>query len=792
MAKAELHVHSKFSNRPSEWVLQRLGASQSYTNPEDVYERAKAAGMTYVTITDHNTFEGSGILSEKYEDAFTGCQLTSYFEDGCKIHILVWGFTPDQFEEMVKLRKSIWKLREYIFDQKITYSVAHATYDLNSKLSLEHLEKLVLMFDVFESLNGSQNKVSNSTWFDYLKHLTEVKLVELSERHQIQPSGSDPWVKGFTGGSDDHANLFIGGTYTMSNAGNPEEFLKAIRSKRSFARGRSNDFQTLAFTVYKIGHEFSKAKSRPLSYTPLASVPDMIFGNGKPSLIDSLLVLGMKAESGYRRSIAELVDELRRKKDPTVEGNIDLVYDRIADIVDNVISGMIDNVLAKFTTGDLFSLAKELSAALPGVFLLLPFFTSLKLITHNTPLLASLRKEVPGHRNRRILWFTDTLIDMNGPSVTLRTLGWAFYRHGIDLRIVACLEPEEMTDDLPPNTVNLPYIYKFDLPYYDAYKMRLPSVLKAMKELHSFEPDEVLISTPGPIGALGLMLSKLLSVPAIGIYHTDFTNELSEIMEDMDDNSAQIVEEGVRWFYNQMDEIKVPTQSYIDILSRRGVSPAKMSVFPRFIDHNVFHRLESPEWGDYSLPSGSGVNFIYAGRVSKDKNLEFLLDVIEAIWEQRPDVNFSFIGDGPYRKEMEKRLAGKGKRVHFFGRVPHDDLPKLYSQADALVFPSTTDTFGMVVLEAQCCELPAFVSDIGGPKEIVRHEKTGWVLPASNMDVWTQSLVHFIDLMSQSGEETASMRKEAGRVARDRYGFDAVLKGLTSEELIPRPQVHTD
>jgi glycosyltransferase involved in cell wall biosynthesis len=792
MAKADLHVHSMYSNRPSEWVLQRLGASQSYTTPEAVYERAKEAGMSFVTITDHNTFEGSAVLAEKYEDAFTGTQLTTYFADGCKIHLLVWGFTPNQFEEMIELRKNIFALQEYIIHNRIAYSVAHATYILNNTLELGHLEKLVLMFDVFESLNGGQNKNSNNAWYYYLRHLNAAKIMELENRHKITPISDDSWLKGFTGGSDDHANLFIGRTYTMANSGNVEGFLRAIRHKKSFAEGRTNDFQTLAFTVYKIAHEFSKSKGRKLSYTPLGSVPDMIFGNEKPNLIDSLLVLGMKAETGYRRGIADLLSEIRRKKDPSIEGNIDLVYDRIADIVDDVIAGIIESVIGKATTGDLFSLAKEVSAALPGIFLLVPFFTSLKMITHNTPLLDQLRQEVPEQRNRRIIWFTDTLIDLNGPSVTLKNMGWAFYRLGIDVRIVSCLEPEEMTEDLPPNTVNLPYIYKFELPYYGSYKMRIPSVLKAMKELHSFEPDEIFISTPGPMGLLGLVLAKLMSVRAVGVYHTDFTNELNEITEDIDDDSASIVEEFVRWFYNQMDEIKVPTRSYIDILSKRGVSPDKMSIFPRLIDHQVFHRLEPDEWGDYRIPFDQGVNFIYAGRVSKDKNLEFLLDVIEQVWEQRSDVNFSFVGDGPFRTKMEERLAGHEKHVHFFGRVPHDELPKLYSQADALVFPSTTDTFGMVVLEAQCCELPSFVSDIGGPKEIVFHRETGWVLPALNVKEWTDALLGYADLVMKSRDDAETMRAEAGKRARERYGLHAVLKGLTSEELVPRPRELVD
>ena len=791
MARADLHLHSRFSNRPSEWILQRIGASQSYTEPEAIYDRAKAAGMTYVTITDLNTIEGSALLAQKYSDAFTGLQTTTYFPDQCKIHILIWGLSDGDFDEIQRVRRDIFELRDLLVERKLAHSVAHATYNINNKLTLDHLEKLVLLFDVFESLNGGQNKASNSTWYYYLKYLNSETLCELEDRHGIKPQNAESWVKGFTGGSDDHADLFIGKTYTVANASSKENFLNAVRYKKSFAKGRMNDFYTLAFTVYKIGHEYSRTKSKPLSYSPLASIPDVIFGNDKPNLLDSVLMLGMKTDTKYKRKLAELVDEIRRKKFVNVEDNIELVYDRIASIVDDILAHMIETLVEKATSGDIFSLIKEVSAALPGIFLLAPFFTSLRMINHNTPLLEKIRQQVPEQRNRRILWFTDTLVDLNGPSVTLRNMGWTFYQNGIDVQIVTCLEPHEITDDLPPNTVNLPSTYKFTLPYYDAYLMKIPSMLRAMKELHSFEPDEVFISTPGPVGLLGLLMAKLLSVRAVGIYHTDFKAELSELT-DFDDDMIHIVEDGVRWFYNQVNEIKVPTRSYINILSERGFDPSKMSVFPRLIDHDTFRRLPSTEWDPYRVPGEDSISFVYAGRVSKDKNLEFLLEVIERIMADRDDVSFVFAGDGPFRKEMEVQLKRYGNRVHFFGKVPHSDLPKVYSQADALVFPSTTDTFGMVVLEAQSCELPAFVSDVGGPKEIVLHEKTGWVLPALDVNTWVSRLNEHADMITSDPSAGEEMRSNAGSSARERYGLDAVLRGLTSEILVPRPQVLQD
>lgn len=102
MARADLHCHSKFSNHPSEWFLKRLGSAESYTAPEFVYASAKARGMRFVTVSDHNRIEASLELVEKYPDeAFTGVESMVYFPDNrAKVHILLWGLTPAQFDEV--------------------------------------------------------------------------------------------------------------------------------------------------------------------------------------------------------------------------------------------------------------------------------------------------------------------------------------------------------------------------------------------------------------------------------------------------------------------------------------------------------------------------------------------------------------------------------------------------------------------------------------------------------------------------------------------------------------------
>ncbi|MCB2198454.1 glycosyltransferase [bacterium] len=791
MAKADLHLHSRFSNRPSEWFLQRLGAAQSYTEPERIYDRAKSKEMSFVTITDHNTIEGSLTLARKYPDAFSGVQSTTYFpEDGCKVHVLVWGLNEGQFEQVQGIRHDIYDLRDYLVEQKLAHSVAHATYSINNKLNVDHLEKLILLFDVFESMNGSQTSTSNSTLYYYLKYLSEETLSGLEDKHGIRPQGRDSWVKGFTGGSDDHAGLFIAKAYTMANANGADSFLESIRKKKSFAKGRSNDFHTFALTVYKVAHDFSRSKSKPLAVSPLISLPSVIFGEQKPSLLDRLAVVGLKAETGWKRQLGELVEEIRKRDIADVEANFDMVYDRIAAIVDEMTRNAIQTTAGTLKQGDLFALVKEVSAAIPALFMLVPFFTSMKHLHNNRALLGELQRALPVQQNRRILWFTDTLVDMNGPSVTLKNMGWEFYKNGIDVKIVTSLREDEITEELPPNTINLPRVHDFELPYYSQYSIKIPSVLKAMKLLNDFEPDEIFISTPGPVGGLGLLLAKLLSVRAVGIYHSDFTNELHEIT-DADDSAVDIVEGGLRWFYSQMDEIKVPTREYINILAKRGMDPERMSVFPRLIDHENFRYIPPEELNGNTIGQRPGINLLYVGRVSRDKNLEFLVKAFNEIRQRRDDVNLIVAGEGPYMEEL-KRQVGDVEGVSILGRVAHENLPAIYSQGHALVFPSTTDTFGMVVLEAQCCELPAVVSDVGGPREIVQDGSTGFVVPALNLDAWVGRLLDMIRIIETDPDKYQRMRETSRKRAISTYGWESVLKSLTTQVLVPIPRVLAD
>ncbi len=784
MSKADLHVHSKFSAHPSAWLWQRFGLAESFTDPEFIYRAAKAQGMQWVTLTDHDEIAGSLLLKEAHpDDVFTGVETTALFpEDGCKVHVLIYGLSEAEFHETQNLRSDLYALRDYLLEHRLTHSVAHATFAMDDRLSLTHLEKLILLFDVFEVINGGRNRFNNESLYEVLRNLTPSHIEELRRRHHLETSSPNAWIKGFTGGSDDHAGIFVGRTYTIASSERPEGFLRDVHARLSVADGRHNDYRALALTLYKVASDCMERKGNGSHNPLLARLNESLFDKHILSIKDKVRLKALKSvnhkEKKIQRTCLELVDDLQGQPGAPLEHKLDLVYHKIAGIVDELVEVLCQATAKDIAKGDLVRLVRDVSGLAPGLLLALPFLPTLRHMNRTRELCRQMTGQfgVRRQRPKRILWFTDTLTDLNGVSVTLRTIGQLAKSYGYQLHLVTCLTSQEMWQNLPTNVINLPFVYQFNLPGYETQALKVPSFLKAIKQLNDLDPDEVYISTPGPVGLMGLLVSWLLSARRVGVYHTDFYAQVHQLMGDQ--STARLVENYTRWFYNAMDEIHVPTRAYMRLLAQRGYDANRMKLFRRGIDAALFH----PQAKSHKDPAlrwllPGGFNLLYVGRVSKDKRLDFLAECYERALLLRPTLNLTIAGDGPYLKELRSKLA-HFPRVVFTGRLQHTDLPPLYAGADLLVFPSTTDTYGMAVLEAQACGLPALVADVGGPQEIIVPNQTGWVVPHDDVDAFVSAIVRAHDVAQNEPQTYTAMRRAARAHVLNENDWAVVLPEL--------------
>ncbi|MEJ7782935.1 MAG: hypothetical protein WKF99_10205, partial [Solirubrobacteraceae bacterium] len=216
-SRVDLHVHSTASQLSKLGVQRALGLPECATPPEEVYALAKRRGMDFVTITDHDTIDGALELTDRYDDAFVSVELTCAFRaEPQHVHVLCWGIDPDQFARLRERSGDVEAVAEELGEQDIACALAHPFYAVEAPLLPRHRRRLARLFPVWETRNGSRARELNAPAAVYI------------ETH------------GGTGvaGSDDHAGVDIGRTYTETPlASDWRSFLDWVRDGQATARG---------------------------------------------------------------------------------------------------------------------------------------------------------------------------------------------------------------------------------------------------------------------------------------------------------------------------------------------------------------------------------------------------------------------------------------------------------------------------------------------------------------------------------------------------------------------------
>ena len=276
------------------------------------------------------------------------------------------------------------------------------------------------------------------------------------------------------------------------------------------------------------------------------------------------------------------------------------------------------------------------------------------------------------------------------------------------------------------------------------------------------------ISTPGPVGLIGFLAAKILRIPVLGVYHTDFPAYIDQLFDDP--AMTKICQRFMKGFYTAFSSVFTRSEDYVDALTGLGLPRDKMvSLMPGFENHKFHPHYRDPSiWEDMGVPADR-VKVLYVGRISVEKNMPALVEFwkkTRKLLEQsgRKDAaQLVLVGDGPYREKMTKALGGAlglGKDdFSFLGFRHGEELSRIYASSDFFVFPSVTDTLGQVVMESQGSGLPVIVTDKGGPKEVVRDGETGCVIDAEDADGWAARIV---DLVLDE-----SRRREMGAAAHE-------------------------
>jgi glycosyltransferase involved in cell wall biosynthesis len=274
------------------------------------------------------------------------------------------------------------------------------------------------------------------------------------------------------------------------------------------------------------------------------------------------------------------------------------------------------------------------------------------------------------------------------------------------------------------------------MPYYPQLRLTLPPLLEILEWADRQQFDAIHVSTPGPMGLCGWLAAKMLRVPMLATYHTDFPAYVERLSGDHRISGGTV--RYISWFYSQCAAVFLRSSAYRFKLLDLGVREDRLAMILPAIDRQQF----SPRHRDVNIWAELGVQqprrLLYAGRVSVEKNMPLLASAFKSLFTLRRDVALIVAGDGPYLQRMRDELSGLP--IHFVGEQDDQRLARLYSSSDLLIFPSRTDTLGQVVMEAQACGLPAIVSADGGPKEIVSDGATGIVMSSNEPADWAAAI----------------------------------------------------
>ena len=305
------------------------------------------------------------------------------------------------------------------------------------------------------------------------------------------------------------------------------------------------------------------------------------------------------------------------------------------------------------------------------------------------------------------------------------------------------------------------------IPYYGEMKMYWPPYRAILKRLREDAVDIIHLTTPGPLGLAAVAAARHLGVPLVGSFHTDlatYTTMLSGHRA-----LGTFMRHYMRWLYSQCTRVLVPSASTRSLLAGAGTQADRIDIWGRGVDTDAYRPerrcvWQRAEWrADHDRPV-----LLYVGRISEEKGVRQLPRLHDALLRLGVEHRLVIVGDGPLRADIARACPA----AILPGTLGKEALATAYASADVFVFPSTTDTAGNVVLEAQASGLPVVVSDVGGPREQMVPGVTGLVCGGDDAG-WVAAVAGLLT----SGERRRAMGEAARDWASSRT-WDAMLAPL--------------
>ncbi|MGG1489588.1 glycosyltransferase family 1 protein [Bacillus licheniformis] len=363
----------------------------------------------------------------------------------------------------------------------------------------------------------------------------------------------------------------------------------------------------------------------------------------------------------------------------------------------------------------------------------------------------------------KIAIFTDTFTpDVNGCARTLKRYTDYLEKNGMPYKVFA---PESTHETQFSSRIRRFTSMPFFL--YPECRIALPNLIKMKSELREFHPDLIHIATPFNIGLAGLKLAKKWNIPVVGSYHTDFDQYLSYYDLQM---FSKLLWKYMLWFHKDFRKVFVPSRK--TFMQLKAKQFRNLSIWKRGVDCSQFSPAHQTEHIRRRYGIKETYILSYVGRLAPEKDLETLLKIASHP-ALKDDVHWLIAGDGPLKKELEKRAP---LNMTFAGYVKGEELASIYASSDLFVFPSPTETFGNSALEALACGTPVIGADSGGLKDFIQNGRNGFLSEPRNPEAFTANILRVLS--------NPSLKKRMAYEARSyalTQSWDVIFDNLLSE-----------
>lgn len=352
---------------------------------------------------------------------------------------------------------------------------------------------------------------------------------------------------------------------------------------------------------------------------------------------------------------------------------------------------------------------------------------------------------------------------VSGVGLTLQRLARALEARGHAVRVYSATYSTPRGRERPAELRASPSIPLF---LYPDVQWAFPQLGAIMRDLEEFGPDLVHCATEFSMGLTGLRAADRLGVPVLASAHTDYDRYASRYGLRW---AADAGWRYLRWFYQQASLVLCPSRMYEAHLHRRGVSHT--GIWSRGVDLGRFHPgFRSGVWREQL---GGGPVVLYVGRIAREKNVELLLEAWRRLGPQRGPARLVLVGKGPlFPRLQEQRHEG----VVGLGQLEGEALSQAYASADVFAFPSTTETFGNVLLEAMASGLPSVAARAGGVLDFAAHGRNAWLAEPDDAG----NLAEGLALLLADEALRVRLGGEALETARSR-AWDAIFDRLMAD-----------